>query len=86
MSALRKLSLLIATGAIVGATAVAAFSNDNAPPRPPWVRLDGRIDVTKLPDRVPLLNSRGQVIDHVDPRTWVGSDAPTEIIEEWTKD
>ena len=65
----------VVVGGVMGGAAAAALSDsaDAAllpPPNPPWgIQSDGL--VTKLPRSVPLVDSSGHIVGHVDPYTYV---------------
>ena len=54
------ITLSLALG-VLGGTAV-AVAGDSAPPAPPWVKADGTIDESKLPDKIGVVDNRGQVV------------------------
>ena len=69
------LSVLVFVVVGVGAAVVVgrsssdhAFAGDEAPPpRPSWVKADGTLDLDKVPTRMPLAGSEGQIIGWIEP-------------------
>ncbi|MFE7245905.1 hypothetical protein [Streptomyces sp. NPDC057580] len=50
-------ALIIVAGA--AASSATATSTPPAPPRPEWVNADGTTDVSKVPDKLPVMDSDG---------------------------
>jgi hypothetical protein len=48
---------------VVGLTEFATGSD--SPPRPAWVDANGRVDTSKMPARMPVLNSHGDVAGYI---------------------
>lgn len=60
---------LVGAGIVLAAIAVvfsvASAQAEGPPPPPPWVNADGTVDHSRMPDQIPVLNSRGEVVDHI---------------------
>lgn len=73
---LKRRSIVVATaaGIVFGSVGLAVASGEDAPPpRPSWVSEDGRtIDHEKLPDRIPVVNGRGEVVGSIPKGDLVG--------------
>lgn len=62
-------------------TAGAADVDERRPPPPPgppaWVDSDGLVDLSRLPDGVPLGDANGEIMGYADPLTFGGEFPPT---------
>ncbi len=62
MNRARFVSVLAGAAILVAGGVMTATASDRppAPPRPPWVKADGTVDTTKLPDRMPVMGPDGK--------------------------
>jgi hypothetical protein len=73
---MKRVILVIGCLAMVAAGAFAAWASGSVtkmPPRPSWVRLDGTVDLSKVPARIPRVGGHGQVIGYVSKAELFGS-------------
>jgi hypothetical protein len=53
---------LVLGASAVGLTTVAAVATPSDPPRPPWVRIDGTTDHSKLPAKIRIVDRNGNIV------------------------
>ena len=58
----RYLSVAVILVALGGAGAVFAVTNDSSPTTPPWVRSDGTVDFSQVPDEFEVSGAGGKVV------------------------
>jgi hypothetical protein len=62
----------LATGVMVTGLAIAIIAtlamaqSDDPPPRPAWVNQDNSVDLSKLPDALPVVGPDGNILGHTD--------------------
>lgn len=53
-------------GLVVGGVGMAYAAGDGPPERPPYVKEDGTVDRSKLPSKLPVSDSQGNVAGYID--------------------
>ena len=65
---------------VVGIAAVLSARSDTVPstppPPPPWVSPDGTVDLSKVPDRMGVVDRNGQHVGYVDGKDLLGPPPP----------
>lgn len=85
MRHLRRLLIAAAATAAVGLGAAAsADTAETDPPPPPWVNEDGTVDLSEVPDQLPVSGPDGEVAGYVDSDEVFGPPplTPEEAVEE----
>ena len=66
---LGSFALVSTIAVIVGVPGYAAYAQANdgrsTPPRPPWVSEDGSVEISKMPELIPLLDRDGEICGHI---------------------
>ncbi|WP_433398788.1 hypothetical protein [Streptomyces sp. CA-146814] len=66
MSKLVTGAIVLASAILIGGTALTASASNSdippAPPRPEWVKPDGSVDKSKIPDSFPVMGSDGKPV------------------------
>lgn len=62
MNRARFASVLAGTAILLNGWVLTTTASERpaAPPRPPWIKADGTVDRTKLPDRMPVMGPDGK--------------------------
>lgn len=63
----RWIAVLLSIGLLTGlAVGTALADRQSPPPRPDWIGPDGKADMSKLPDRMPVLDRTGKVVGEIE--------------------